>query len=106
MNQDQCTAGPCRDEEGADDGLPDTRRRNEYPDIMSAQRIGGRPLHVRQFSVELKSHALPAGALIFNLDRNPMIVQERLQLALATPRQRDELRQLLGACDHSRVHGR
>jgi hypothetical protein len=66
VDQNQRAAGACRDEIGADDSLPHTRRRHEHADIMRAQRFDGSLLHAREFPLKLKSWRVATGSLVID----------------------------------------
>lgn len=66
MNQNQRTAGALCDEVGAEDGLSDPRRADEYAGVMLQKRAGGVLLDGRQLSFELQVQSCAIAPLIFD----------------------------------------
>lgn len=61
----------------------------EYQSRQPARR---RLLHARQFSMKLESGSFSVDTLVLDLQRSPVLSQQRLELGLATSRQTDVLR--------------
>jgi len=100
--QDQRAAVPLRHEVGADHGLADAGRRHEHANVVLKQRIHGFLLHGRQPPLESEAKGVAGHPLVLDLERDAVYPQQHLELGLASSRQAHELRQILGARDHSR----
>ena len=100
MHEDEGAAASLRDQVGAEDRLADPGRRDEDPDVFLKEDLRGLLLDRRERALESNLQGLAPVTLIADDERDAVLREKSREIALASSRQRDVLRELFGAGDH------
>jgi len=98
--------GAHSDEIGPKDGLPRARQGDNNARIVLEQRLGSLLLHRRELTVELTRNRISLSPLVFDHKGNAVRDEELLQIAPASPGERNMTREILRAGDDSRSQDR
>ena len=100
VHEDEGAAAPLGDEVRSQDGLADSGRRDEDADVFLEENLRCLLLDRRERALESNVQGLAPVTLIADDERDAVFREKSREIALASSRQRDVLRELFGAGDH------
>jgi hypothetical protein len=106
VDQDECAARSGGDQIGTDNGLADTRRRDQDADVVTEQSPTSLRLHRGELTLKRHVQRLAIAALVLDEEAAVVLAKELLELGPTAARQGDMLRQVLGTGDHARSERR
>ena len=106
VDQDECAARSGCDQIGADDGLADTRRRDQDADVVTEQSPTSLLLHRGEQTLKHHVQRFAIAALVLDEEGAVVLAKELFELGPTAAGQGDMLRQFLGTGDHARSERR